>query len=203
MIIHSDELGFRFNMLNTGHFNESWLRDERICANSTVVSAADTSDLDEFTELSKAVDSDLAVYVDANVYTTSGKRRAAQAAAGTFIVAASVAAVALIVWGLSESDGGGCSGADMQVGVELAGDVVEASVRYAAARQRLMARCASAIKLAHTRDYNDFFTGSHLDLSVALVNRQGDLLWFRSGRLPLDMTNRSTPAARLTRFFGG
>ena len=61
--------------------------------------------------------------------------------------------------------------------------------------------CDVSIQLAAQHSHG-FWTGSHLDLTVGVMGRDGRLLWYRSGQLPL-IDDPTLPAPTITEFLRG
>ncbi len=136
-----------------------------------------------FDPVLSARDGDALVFVDARVHVASGDRQVAQVAAATLITVAVIAVVvaAVAISGHKGDGGPTCHwNGDVNVGV----GVHYQPRRAATPRPLRPADCRAGIQTAAAHPHG-FWTGSHLDLTVAVVGKDGELLWLRTGKLPI------------------
>jgi len=186
-----------------------WLSSIDVCAaRQEVVSA----ELATVPSVAAPLGADAVVLLDARVFVDSTQHKALQAAAATLITAAAIAATVLIVYALTDPDIHLDLHADAAAAVSK--DILEASDVIARSAvsdlrslgptesDRRMPTCAKRIELSGGHEHG-FWTTSHLDLAVAVVASDGELLWYRDGALPLVVGDARNSARKLSGFLAG
>jgi hypothetical protein len=176
-----------------------WLQSIEVCAETSDAQQTAAPSVRAATD---AVGGTTAVLIDARLHATSKGRKAGQVAAGTFIAAAGVAIVALaVVAAIEKGDSPSCSDAQVSAAVEVTDVVAQAAIEGMEA-SRIAPVCSQPMAPVGS-DEHGFWTGNHLDLSVAVLGTDGELLWYRAGKIPLDATKPEEASRRLTGFMHG
>ncbi|MEK7703400.1 MAG: hypothetical protein AAB426_00465 [Myxococcota bacterium] len=185
--------------VKASHEVSHWLNTVNVCAASEVTPSGR---LEGLTPLLHALGGNAAVFVGGRAHLRTQARKAEQIVAGTLIAAAAVAIVALVVYAVAEQDNPPhCSGPTIGAPSPETIDVTARVALDEVDRQR--AREVRCERLALPDDGHGFWTGSHLDLAVAVVGADGVLLWYRTGQLPLDTKNGHKSGRMLARFLRG
>ncbi len=179
---------------------DRWLGWVKVCSETSEPQAAV---IDSVEECALDLDGTTVVFMNARLHLTSKKRKAGQIAAGTLIAAAGVAVVALAVLAIAKGDSGGCGGSSVtaDIAVNMTDVVARAAVAGIDAYQ-LRPICRETMQPV-TADRHGFWTRSHLDLAVAVLAANGELLWYRSGKLPLNIEKPEKAGRNLAKFLQG
>lgn len=176
-----------------------WVQSIEVCAETSEPPRLTAPSVREATAV---VGGTTAVLIDARLHATSKGRKASQIAAGTLIAAAGVALVALVVIAATdEDDSPSCSSSQASAAVEVTDAVAQAAI--AGMEASYVAPICREPMVPVGSDEHGFWTGNHLDLSVAVLSADGALLWYRAGKIPLDANKPEEASRRLIGFMHG
>ncbi len=172
---------------------KDWLDNEPVCSETMEPRAGYFPAL---ARVAAPLGAGAAVYLDARLYLTSRGRKVGQAVASTLIAAAVAAVIVLVAIAAKDSRGPDCSGASARVAVDLSNEAARVAVEQLRTNA-LRPACKKA------RDKHGFWTGNHLDLAVAVVRADGELLWYRAGKFGLDTQDTQKNGRALAAFLEG
>jgi hypothetical protein len=172
---------------------KSWLNSLKVCAEQD---AAVSGSLPTLVQLLDDSAVDAALLIDARLHQTTPGRKAAQ---GTVAALAAVGAIATTVAFVALAIKGNAHPQDVfrWLHPPVPGPMF---LHSPGPHGQGRITCKNIIRLADDRPHH-FWDGSHMDLAIAIVDRNGTLRWFRSGSLRLDLADPIEFHSRLRAFF--